>query len=296
MNTAAAPTPDQPSTAATLIEGSKLVGRAVVHGVLAALALSALTFAIAQRAHAKDVNALPAPQLAPVNAELTDLYVAAGGAFHRAALVKSHTEVWVDGTSAQFRSTRVFDVAQAGEVTLVAPLAAQGTMEHISIDSATSRFRASGYRNDAGYDEAMLADSRGGTRLTYAAGAVLPGVVVVEMLWRHPMEENQHALRVPIKNSRESVALLAQTDADLDLGCGDAPEPMTWSVRVTPDWQVDLSPLANTIDHEKSAESSWVWSVGNLQDAPTYVALNLQRRKSDVPTPAQKPATQLAAR
>jgi hypothetical protein len=272
-----------------LMDGAKIVGRAVAHGVIAALALSALTFAIAQRAHA--APAAVAIRLAPVNAELPDLYVAAGGTFHRAGLVKSHTEVWVNGNHAEYKSVRVFDVVHNGSATLVAPLAPNASVHRVEVDAPTQLFSATGARNDAGYDETMLVDSRGATRLTYDIGALTPGAVVVEMSWTAPVDDEALLLRVPIRNSRERV-VLASSDPDLaDHGCGGAPEPMTWSVRVTPDWQVDATALAGEVDREEGAESSWVWAAGSLEDAPTHVALNLQRKAK----PAQKPVATIVA-
>lgn len=286
MHTAPTATPNaaQKALPAALLDGAKIVTRALAHGVVAALALSALTFAIAQRAHAT-APGIATSQLAPVNADLSDLYVAAGGTFHRASLVKSHTEVWVDGREAQYKSLRTFDVLHAGNVTLVAPLPRAAIVERVDVASASQRLSATGARNDVGYDEEMLLDGRGNARLTYALGTITPGLVVVEVAWREPMDRDTLVLQVPIKNAREHVVMATESADPGDLGCGDAQEPMSWSVRVAPEWQVDLSAVASSLDHEASAESSWIWSAGNLKDAPTHVTFRIQRKPVALPAP-----------
>jgi hypothetical protein len=268
------------NTTAAVRDGAHMLGRAIAGGVAAALILSAMTLALTGRAYAAPTTPVAAvTQLAPVNAIASELYVAAGDRLVRAAITRTTVEVTILADRVHYMATRVFVVEGTTHGVLTLPLTGDSTVEQVTVQGRDMHYEAMGARNDAGYREDMLIDTREQSRLTYALGA-LQGPISVTIEWSRPLTGADVTLAVPLKNTHDRwlpATDLRDADAD-DSGCGGPLEPMMWTVHIDPIWDVDPPRLAESAGAEQSKDGSWLWSAGAFDIAPPSVSLFLRKQ------------------
>jgi hypothetical protein len=275
---------------AAVADGARLVWRAVVGGVAAALVLSALTLVVAKpAAAATSANvAVVRPIMAPINADTTVLLAKDGERMVPAPIATAHLSVVVESDRAVMTSTRTFWVDSDGLGWLQVPLPENAQLDEVWIQTATDRVISTQLRNDAGYDEDWLFDQHGRSRLTYALPR-MQGEVIVRVTWSQPLIGSHVSLALAARNANERIAPLV-LDPDAADGCGPH-EPISWEVTLAPEWRVTGAFAGTTAvptNVEQGRVESWIWAAGQFADTPA--ALQLELKRDDDHSPRQQHA------